>query len=163
MAVRRDLRSSVAVSTGRVVSRPVRNFQAPSPSAPNPTLTPISVPFNHLVMYHGEIGLHRGRSYGFRDVFGFESLRDLHFIDLARKVKRAYTGRKVPSHKGWSAQREALRWFVENGREAIYNAGSKPIRVRRKSSGRYYIIDGHHRALALYILGEAELHALREG
>lgn len=122
----------------------------------------IRVPFSHLVLYHGEIGIHRGRKAGFRDVFGFRTLRDLPFVKLAEKVKRAYEGRKVPDHDGWPAQREALRWFVEQGRDAIYARDGKPIRVQRSPFRSYYMIDGHHRALALFVLGEGELQVTVE-
>ena len=117
------------------------------------------MPFSHLILYHGEIGIHRGRSAGFGEVFDFWTLRDLHFTSLARKVKDAYEGKHVPSHWGWPDQREALRWFVEKGRDGIYALDTKSIRVRPARYQRYYISDGHHRALALFVLGEHDLHA----
>jgi ParB-like nuclease domain len=122
----------------------------------------ISVPFEHLVLYHGEIGVHRGRKVGFRTVFGFRSLYDVPFVKLAKKVKDAYVGKRVPTHSGWPAQHEALRWFVEQGREAIYALKTKPIKVRKRNDDRYYILGGHHRSLALYILGDNEVRASRE-
>lgn len=117
------------------------------------------VPFAHLVFYHREIGIHRGRKAGFRDVFGFRTLHDLPFTRLASKVKDAWEGRGVPSHSGWPAQREALRWLVEKGRDGIYALDEKGIKVRHCPYQRYYIADGHHRALALYVLGEGEIRA----
>jgi hypothetical protein len=117
------------------------------------------VPFSHLVLYHREIGLHRGRRAGFRDVFGFRTLHELPFVRLASKVKSAYEGRDVPSHDGWPAQREALQWLVDKGRDGIYALDEKGIRVRHCPYQRYYIDDGHHRALALYILGDGEIRA----
>ena len=120
----------------------------------------ITVRFAHLVLYHREIGIHRGRRAGFREVFGFFTLHDLPFTRLANKVKDAYGGRHVPSHDGWDDQREALRWFVEKGVAGIYELGDKPpARVEPRPYQRYYITDGHHRALALYILGESEIRA----
>jgi hypothetical protein len=119
----------------------------------------LTVPFAHLVLYHREIGIHRGRSAGFRDVFGFRTLHDLPFVKLAGKVKAAYEGRDVPSHEGWPAQREALRWFVEKGRDGIYAMDKTAVRVRHCPYQRYYIADGHHRALALYVLGEGSVSA----
>jgi hypothetical protein len=119
----------------------------------------ITVPFRQLVLYHREIGIHRGRKAGFRDVFGFWTLRDLPFVRLAQKVKDAYEGRKVPSHDGWAAQREALRWFVDKGRDGIYALDNKPISVMISPFQRYYITDGHHRALALYVIGAHEVTA----
>jgi hypothetical protein len=119
----------------------------------------VSVPFAHLVLYHREIGIHRGRRAGFRDVFKFRTLHDLPFTKLASKVKDAYEGRHVPSHDGWPSQRDALRWFVEQGRDAIYAMDSKPIKIKPCPYQRYYISDGHHRALALYILGDNEIRA----
>jgi hypothetical protein len=119
----------------------------------------ISVPFSQLVLYHREIGIHRGRKAGFREIFDFYTLHDLLFTKLAGKVKDAYEGRHVPSHRGWSDQREALRWFVEQGRDAIYALDTKPIGLRPCHYGRYYISEGNHRALALYILGESEIQA----
>ena len=117
------------------------------------------VPFSHLVLNHRDIGLHRGRRWGFRDVFGFRTLRDLPFLTLASKVKRAYEGSDVPSHEGWPAQREALRWLVDKGRDGIYALDEKGIKVEYTPIERYYISDGNHRALALYVLGNSEIRA----
>jgi ParB-like nuclease family protein len=119
----------------------------------------IMVPFSRLVLYHNEIGIHRGRRAGFRDVFGFDTLYGRPFTKLASKVKDAYEGRRVPSHEGWQDQREALRWFVEKGRDGIYALDSKPLCVTPSPYQHYYITDGHHRGLALYILGESEVRA----
>ena len=119
----------------------------------------ISVPFSHLILYHREIGIHRGRRAGFGEVFNFYTLHDLLFTTLARRVKDAYEGTHVPAHRGWPEQREALRWFVDKGRDAVYADDDKPIKVRPCRYRRYYIFDGHHRALALYILGETEIRA----
>jgi hypothetical protein len=121
----------------------------------------IVVPFSQLVLYHGEIGIHRGRKAGFRDVFGFRTLRDLPFITLAQKVKDAYEGRKVPSHKGWPKQREALQWLVDKGLDAMYQF-KDDIRVRPGPHDRYYVVGGHHRSLALYILGADSVRAALE-
>jgi hypothetical protein len=119
----------------------------------------ITVPFSHLVFYLREIGIHRGRKAGFRDVFGFRTLQDVPFVKLAKKVKEAYEGKHVPKHSGWPAQREALRWLVEKGRDGIYELDDKGIKVRHSPFQSYYIADGHHRALALYILGDNEIRA----
>jgi hypothetical protein len=120
----------------------------------------ITVPFSRLLLGHREIGLHRGRRWGFRDVFGFRTLHDLPFLKLASKVKAAYEDRAVPSHEGWPAQKEALRWLVDKGRDGIYALDEKGIRVRYTFNGQsYYIADGNHRALALYVLGESEVRA----
>jgi hypothetical protein len=108
-------------------------------------------------LYHDEIGIHRGRSIGFRDVFRLRTLRDLPFVKLAKKVKDAYEGRHVPLHDGWPDQREALRWFVEKGRDAIYALDTEAILVTPSAYRQYYITGGHHRALALFILGESEI------
>jgi hypothetical protein len=117
----------------------------------------ITIPFDDLVLAHSEIGIHRGRKYGFRDVFGFRTLRDLPFTKLAKKVKAAYEGSDVPRHKGWSAQREALQWLVDKGIDALYQF-KDDIRVAR-SGGAYYILGGNHRSLALYILGADSVRA----
>ena len=117
------------------------------------------VPFTHLVLNHREIGIHRDRRWGFRDVFGFRTLHGLPFIKLASKVKHAYEGRDVPSHEGWPAQRDALKWLVDKGRDGIYALDEKGIKVLFVPFQRYYIADGNHRALALYILGENEIRA----
>lgn len=119
----------------------------------------ITVPCTHLVIYHRDFGTHRGRKYGFRDVFGLSTLRDMPFVRLATKIKDAYEGRDVPSHSGWPAQRAALQWLVERGRDGIYALDQKGIKIRHTPYGRYYIDDGHHRALALYILGDQEIRA----
>lgn len=119
----------------------------------------IVVPFSRLVLFHSEIGIHRGRRFGFADVFGIYTLYGLPFAKLASKVKEAYEGRRVPSHEGWRDQREALRWFVEKGRDGIYALDSKPLSVTPSAYQHYYIVDGHHRGLALYILGESEVRA----
>ena len=119
----------------------------------------IMVPFKALVFYHREIGIHRGRRAGFRDVFSFQTLHDLPFTKLARKVKDAYEGKHVPAHDGWPAQRAALQWLVEKGRDGIYALDDKGIKVRHSPFQSYYIADGHHRALALFILGDSEIRA----
>lgn len=119
----------------------------------------IKVPFSHLVLHYREIGVHRGRTHGFRDVFGFRTLFNLPFIKLASKVKHAYEGRDVPSHKGWPAQREALQWLIDKGRDGIYELDQKGIKVMYTPIERYYIADGHHRALALYVLGDGDIRA----
>lgn len=117
------------------------------------------VPFSHLVLSHSEIGLHRNRRWGFRDVFGFHTLRDMPFLKLASRVKSAYESIKVPAHAGWPAQREALRWLVDRGHSGIYALDENGIKVRYSPHHRYYIVDGNHRALALYILGDDKIRA----
>ena len=119
----------------------------------------ITVPFGRLALNCREIGIHRGRRWGFRDVFGFNTLVGLPFLKLAGKVKGAYEGAKVPDHEGWPAQREALRWLVEKGRDGIYALDEKGIKVRPCPWQHYWIVDGHHRALALFILGDSEIRA----
>jgi hypothetical protein len=121
----------------------------------------ISVPFSLLVFYHREIGTHRGRGIGFRDVFKFRTLRDVPFTHLANKIKDAYEGRCIPSHDEWPTKRDALRWFVEQGRDGIYALDTEPIKVRPSPFQRYYLMDGHHRALALFILGDDKINASR--
>jgi hypothetical protein len=116
----------------------------------------ISVPFARLVFYHREIGTHRDRDVGFRDVFKFRTLRDVPFTHLANKVKDAYEGRSVPSHGEWPRQRDSLKWLVERGCDGIYALDTK-IKVRPSPFRSYYVMDGHHRALALFILGETEI------
>ena len=112
----------------------------------------ITIPFDKLILAHGEIGVHRGRKYGFRDVFGFRTLQGLPFTKLAKKVKAAYEGTDVPDHKGWPKQREVLTWFVDKGPEAMYQL-KDDIRVYKGRGGTYALAEGNHRALALYIMG----------
>lgn len=112
----------------------------------------VAIPFDKLVLSHREIGVHRGRKYGFRDVFGFKTLQDLPFVKLAQKVKAAYEGTDVPSHKGWPKQRETLKWFVDRGPEAMYQL-KDDIRIYKGRDGTYALAEGNHRALALYIMG----------
>lgn len=123
----------------------------------------IKVPFERLVLNHREIGCHRGRRWGFREVFGFATLQNVPFIHLGSRVKRAYEGKDVPSHKGWNAQREALQWLVDRGAEGIYaldeNDVRKGIQVAATPFRSYAITDGNHRALALYILNEDVVRA----
>lgn len=119
----------------------------------------VTIPFDDLVLYHSNIGLHRGRKYGMRDVFGFRSLSNLEFRKLAKKVKEAYEGTDVPKHKGWPAQREALKWLVDKGSEAMY-AFKDHIRVTPGPRKSYYLLGGNHRALALYILGAEGVKAV---
>lgn len=124
----------------------------------------ITVPFLRLVFGHREIGRHRDRHWGFREVFGFRTLQNLPFVRLATKVKRAYEGKNVPSHQGWPAQQEALRWLVEKGREGIYALDDKGIEIISTPFRSYAIRDGSHRALALYVLGEKDVRAhIRHG
>lgn len=119
----------------------------------------VTISFDDLVLYHGEIGVHRNRKYGFRDVFGFRTLRDVPFTKLAKKVKAAYDGVDVPKHKGWPAQREALRWLVDQGRDAMYTF-EDDIRVRSGPDDTYYVLNGNHRSLALYIQGADSIRAV---
>ena len=121
----------------------------------------VSVPFDDLVLYHSNIGLHRGRKYGMRDVFDYRSLSDLPFRKLAKKVKEAYEGTDVPDHKGWPAQREALKWLVDKGADAMYQF-KDDIRVAPRSGRTYYLLGGNHRALALFILGADSIRAAVE-
>jgi hypothetical protein len=152
--------SSIDVVTSRRDLRRATNEQAPTdPSYTSEMGKTILVPFAYLVFYHREIGIHRGRRAGFRDVFGFQTLHDLPFVKLAKRVKDAYEGKDVPSHDGWPAQREALQWLVEKGRDGIYALDTQGIKVRHSPFQSYYIVDGHHRALALYILGDSEIRA----
>lgn len=117
----------------------------------------VTIPFDELRLSHSEIGVHRGRKFGFRDVFGFRTLRDLPFTKLAKKVKAAWEG-DPPDHKGWPAQREALKWLVDKGRDAMYQL-KDDIRVTRGPGSTYYIVGGNHRSLALYILGADSIRA----
>lgn len=119
----------------------------------------ITVPFSHLTLNHHEIGCHRGRRWGFRAVFGFPTLQKLPFVHLASRVKRAYEGKDVPSHEGWPAQREALQWLVEKGIDGVYALDEKGIKVKRTPFQTYFIDDGNHRVLALYILGANKVRA----
>lgn len=119
----------------------------------------IKVPFSRLTLHFREIGIHRGRRWGFREVFGFPTLAGLPFVHLASRVKRAYEGKDVPSHEGWAAQREALAWLVEKGRDAIYALDEEGIEIKPTPFRTYYITDGHHRALALYVIGDSEVRA----
>lgn len=118
----------------------------------------IKVPFERLVFNLREIGCHRGRQWGFREVFGFPTLVNLPFVHLASRVKRAYHGTDTPRHKGWPAQREALQWLVDRGKDDIY-ALEGDINLKLTPFRSYAIHDGNHRALALYVLGERELRA----
>ena len=118
----------------------------------------ITIPFDKLLLAHGEIGVHRGRKYGFRDVFGFRTLQGLPFTKLAKKVKAAYEGTDVPDHKGWPKQREVLTWFVDKGPDAMYQL-KDDIRVYKGRDGTYALAGGNHRALALYIMGADGIRA----
>lgn len=118
----------------------------------------ITIPFDKLVLSHGEIGIHRGRKFGFRDVFGFRTLQNVSFVRLAKKVKAACEGTDVPRHKGWPAQRETMRWFVDQGAEALYQLNDD-ILVYKEPDGIYALAEGNHRALALYVLGAESIQA----
>ena len=121
----------------------------------------ITIPFDKLVLVHREIGVHRGRKYGFRDVFGFKTLRGLSFVKLATKVKQAYEGTAVPDHKGWPKQQETLKWFIDRGADAMYQL-KDDIRVHKLRHGLYALAEGNHRALALYILNADGVRAVVE-
>ena len=122
----------------------------------------VSIPFDKLVLAHREIGVHRGRKYGFRDVFGFKTLMDQPFLRLAKKVKAAYEGTDVPSHKGWPKQHETLKWFVDRGVDGMYQL-KDDIRVEKnRRGGTYDLTEGNHRALALYIMGADGVRAVVE-
>jgi len=119
------------------------------------------VPFDQLLSKRGEIGFHRGRRWGLRETLGFNAIEDLSFSHLARRVKRAYAG-DAPKHRGWQAQREAIRWLVDRGCEGIYALDEMGIVVypaHPPATRPYRIKDGHHRALALYILGASDVRA----
>ena len=117
----------------------------------------VTIPFDALVLAHGEIGVHRGRKYGFRDVFGFRTLSGVPFLKLAKKVKAAYDGTDVPSHKGWPKQHETLKWFVEKGLGAMYDF--KDDILVYKHDEIYALAEGNHRALALYLMGADSIRA----
>jgi hypothetical protein len=119
----------------------------------------IMVPFSRLTLKHHEIGCHRGRRWGFRAVFGLPTLQKLPFVHLASRVKSAYEGKEVPSHEGWNAQRDALQWLVDRGDAGIYALDEKGLRVTSSPFRTYFISDGNHRALALYILGVPKVRA----
>ena len=119
----------------------------------------ITVPVGRLVISHREIGCHRGRQYGFRAVFGFPTLLNLPFVHLASRVKRAYEGEEVPRHEGWSAQHEALKWLIDQGRDAIYALDERGIEIKPTAFQSYAITDGNHRALALFVLGDEKIRA----
>ena len=119
----------------------------------------ITVPFERLVFSLREIGCHRGRRWGFREVFGFPTLQNLPFIHLGSRVKHAYEGKETPSHEGWPAQREAIQWLVDRGRDGIYVLDENGIKIKATPFRSYAITDGNHRALALYILGERVVRA----
>ena len=118
----------------------------------------ITIPFDNLTLSHGEIGIHRGRKYGFRDVFGFRTLQNVPFVRLAKKVKAAYEGTDVPHHKGWPAQRDTMQWFVDQGADALYQL-KDDVLVYKEPNGIYALAEGNHRALALYILGADSIRA----
>jgi len=118
----------------------------------------ITISVDNLVLSHREIGIHRGRKHGFRDVFGFQTLQNVPFVRLAKKVKAAYEGTDVPHHKGWPAQRETMQWFVERGADAMYQL-KDDILVYKEPDGIYALAEGNHRALALYIMGADSLRA----
>lgn len=118
----------------------------------------VTIPFDNLVLAHGEIGIHRGRKYGFRDVFGFQTLQNVPFVRLAKKVKAAYEGTDVPRHKGWAAQRETMKWFVDQGADALYRLKDDML-VYKEPDGIFALAEGNHRALALYILGQDNIRA----
>ena len=118
----------------------------------------ITIPMDKLVLSHGEIGIHRGRKYGFRDVFGFRTLQNVPFVRLAKKVKAAYEGTDVPRHKGWPAQRETMKWFVDQGVDELYRLAGDML-VYKEPDGIYALAEGNHRALALYILGAENIRA----
>lgn len=119
----------------------------------------ITVPLSRLTLRHHEVGRHRGRRWGLREVFGFPTLRDLPFMHLASRVRRAYEGKEVPSHEGWPAQREALQWLVDRGRDGIYALEDEPLTITRTPFQTYYLLNGNHRALALYVLSESSVRA----
>jgi len=119
----------------------------------------ITIPFSRIALYYREIGIHRSRRWGFGAVFGFRTLQDLPFVRLACKVKQAYEGRDVPAHEGWPAQREALKWLIDKGRDGIYALDTKSIKIKQTSFRSYYLTEGNHRALALFVLGDVELRA----
>jgi hypothetical protein len=118
----------------------------------------ITIPFDKLILSHGEIGIHRGRKHGFRDVFGFRTLQNQPFVRLAKKVKAAYEGTDVPRHKGWSAQRDTMKWFVDRGADAMYQL-SDDILVYKEPDGIFALAEGNHRALALFIMGADSIRA----
>lgn len=119
----------------------------------------LKVSFARLVFSYREIGNHRDRRWGFREVFGFPTLQNLPFVHLGNRVKRAYEGKEVPRHEGWPAQREAIQWLIDRGRDGIY-ALEGAIKIKATPFASYAITDGNHRALALYVLGESEVRAL---
>jgi hypothetical protein len=131
-------------------------------------------PWAHEIGEHSipDAGITRQRGMGFGGIFGIPDLRTIEFKVLAEQVAQAYhaTKTKQPSALSsdmWIAQFKYLDSWVQRGIQGIYDFNPKQVHERHfriipkpGNPGRSILREGHHRGLALWILGERTIWAL---
>lgn len=131
-------------------------------------------PWTHEIGEHSilEAGIERRPGMGFGGIFGIKDLSLVEFQVLAKLVDQAYRVTKgkdasAPSGEHWNAQYAYLESWVARGVPGIYEFASKDdgerhIRIIPKvgSPGMWTLREGHHRGLALWILGERTVWAI---
>ena len=123
----------------------------------------ITVPLADLRMLHPDIGdkwLDRKLIGGLSSVFALGDLFGRPFTDLAQPVQRAFLDQPPPPSVVWDRERRRLESLYLLNPEGIRSL-NRTVGLPRVAADRgvYYLEDGNHRCLALYLLGEATLEA----
>ncbi len=102
---------------------------------------------------------------GFARTFGLPDLTTLSFEELATRVEVAYRAtvaghpcEMIPENPGWRHQVAYLQQWINRGEKGIYTlVTDQPLErliwVDPHPSGGWTLREGHHRCLALWILG----------
>ncbi|MFC1708245.1 hypothetical protein ACFL59_15745 [Planctomycetota bacterium] len=118
-----------------------------------------------------KMNLNREPGMGFAKIFGLPDLRSIRFGELAAKVDAAYRasvgkGRDedLAKHWAWAEQLKGLQQWVRLGVVGIYQLKTDQPHERYLSviptpPDAGVLREGHHRSLALWILGERQIWA----
>jgi hypothetical protein len=148
---------------------------------PYPDQDAMQVELETLVPWTSEMGEHsvadagitRTRGMGYGKIFGIPDLRNITFGFLAAKVALAYNSTRsasvgAPTDPNWLEQFKYLKLWVDRGVKGIYDLVPKQPHERfiriiphpdRKDT--WILREGHHRSLAIWILGERSIWAVR--
>ena len=119
------------------------------------------------------VGVERHRGMGLAAIFGLPKLTSISFGELALRVERAfeatrlgYPTEQIPTHLGWPQQFKYLSQWVRLGEAGIYallpdQVHERFIRIVPHASCSWTLREGHHRCLALWILGVRRVWAVQ--